>query len=732
MIAVQGNASSSIQRQQGKVRVGLTSYGTKITNITSISPFVSNQNNTSTTPTEWNVVDSIGQPGVAYFALSPVAFPVSHYGNISMGDTIPLFSFQTVTLDTCGNSVRLFNNVSDLPSSPPNINVSERFKHTFAFGNNIDVYVGNQYASYQPHAVEQPPYCAGDTVQLQEPANLAGTFSLSNSSLGTISASNQLIINNPGSLSITYFPTSGACTFNLPVIIANENPVINLPFTNLCTGTSMQVEVIGQSPPFVGTWVSSNSAVLGVNLNGVIKAVAPGQASITFTNSSGCSSAPSQAITVNQGPLATLSGPSSICIGSVTQFLPNAGGTWASTDPLVLQISNTGVGSGISTGSAFGIFTSATNGCNALVSDPVIVTAEPTLVYTGSTTICVGETTSISANSAGTWSSNNPSIATINAQGIINGISQGVVTFTFTNLSNCSVTTSIPVSVIASPVISTTAGGICIGSTKQVSSNVFTGVWISSNTSVATINSSGLVTGVNAGVSTIRFISGNSGCSSNPISISVSAKPVISGSQNTTCVNGSIILTANSLGTWSSNGPTIATVNPNGVVTGVSLGMIGIQITDNSGCTSDPFVVTVTTNPAVSIIGSNQICVGTNTQVAAGNSIGTWSSSNNAVATVDNQGIVTGVSPGTAIFSFTPTAGGCNYTSSPAITILANPSLTQFPTTLCNGTTTSISPPLIGTWSSSNTQVIVVNTNNGAITTVGQGTAILTYTNAQG
>ncbi|WP_193372059.1 Ig-like domain-containing protein, partial [Pedobacter agri] len=46
---------------------------------------------------------------------------------------------------------------------------------------------------------------------------------------------------------------------------------------------------------------------------------------------------------------------------------------------------------------------------------------------------------------------------------------------------------------------------VCVGSTTQYSNSTSGGVWSSSNTAVATVNASGLVTGVSAGTATIIY-----------------------------------------------------------------------------------------------------------------------------------------------------------------------------------------------------------------------------------
>ncbi|MFN8345089.1 MAG: T9SS type A sorting domain-containing protein [Spirosomataceae bacterium] len=60
---------------------------------------------------------------------------------------------------------------------------------------------------------------------------------------------------------------------------------------------------------------------------------------------------------------------------------------------------------------------------------------------TGPTSICTGSTTTLSPAAGGIWSSSNPSIATVTNAGIVTGVAEGIVNFTFTG-DGCSNTTS--------------------------------------------------------------------------------------------------------------------------------------------------------------------------------------------------------------------------------------------------------------------------------------------------
>jgi len=105
----------------------------------------------------------------------------------------------------------------------------------------------------------------------------------------------------------------------------------------------------------------------------------------------------------------------------------------------------------------------------------------------------------------GTWSSSNSAIANVgSSSGIVSGISAGSATITYTVGSGCSVTYTITVSSIAGIITGTTS--LHPGGATTLSDAVTGGVWSSSNTYVASINSTtGLVTGVAAGTAMITY-----------------------------------------------------------------------------------------------------------------------------------------------------------------------------------------------------------------------------------
>lgn len=226
---------------------------------------------------------------------------------------------------------------------------------------------------------------------------------------------------------------------------------------------------------------------------------------------------------------------------------------------------------------------------------------------------------------------------------------------------------------------------ICVGSTTPLTPSVAGGTWSSLNTSIATVNASGVVTGLVAGKATIEYtVTGSVTCPADKAQyqITVTSTPnagVLSGGPDV-CEGQSILYQSTVIGgTWSSLDSSIATVNSSsGQVSGVSAGTTFIQYTvlGTNGCTNaTPTIpVKVTAIPkAGTITGNQNICVKGTTTLTSSVTGGTWTSLNPAVAKVSASGLVTGVSGGSTKIIYTVKSTGiCPGSDTTEVIIIVN------------------------------------------------------------
>jgi uncharacterized protein YjdB len=538
-----------------------------------------------------------------------------------------------------------------------------------------------------------------------------GTWISSNTSVATVGTSSGVVTGvSPGTSVITYTLGSG-CTNTTTVTVTGLPGAITGTMT-LCAGATTALTDAGG-----GTWTSSNTIVATIGTSsGVVNGLTAGTATIVYSLGTGCTS--STTVTVNLAP-GVITGAASLCSGSTTPLTDApGGGVWSSANTSVATVAS-GLVSGLSPGTTTISYTLA-GGCAA--SAAVTVIAMPVAI-TGASSVCEGFTTTLSdATLGGTWSSSNTTAAPIIGGGIITGLAPGTTTITYTMGSSCSVTHNFTVN--PSPAGITGATGVCIGLTTPLTDATLAGAWTSSNTSVATVSGTGIVSGVSGGIANIIYtITG--GCAATaPVTVSASA-PAITG-PTTVCVGLTTNLTDPSGGgTWTSSNTSIITVGTGtGIVTGVLSGSATITYSLGAGCiTTTPVTVNLT---ASSITGVTSVCAGATTSLTDATGGGIWTSSNTSIATVGTgTGIVSGISTGTA--SITYLIGvGCS--ASIAVTVTPAPSAITGSSNVCLGGSTTLADGGGGTWMSTNTAIATVGVLSGIVSGASLGSATIIYT----
>jgi uncharacterized protein YjdB len=383
------------------------------------------------------------------------------------------------------------------------------------------------------------------------------------------------------------------------------------------------------------------------------------------------------------------------------------GGTYTSSNAAVASINaSTGLVSGVATGTAVISYALAT-GC---VTTTIVTVNNVPAAITGATTVCTGATTTYTNTTAGgTWASGSTGVLTINSTtGVATGVAAGTATITYTVGTGCSVTNTVTVN--ASPAGITGTLGVCVGGlTTTLSSATSGGTWSSSNTAVATINSStGVLTSLAVGTTTVSYVL-STGCVATAVA-TVNPLPAAIAGSLVVCNNGSTVPFTNSItgGTWGCLHPSVASINATtGVATPLTAGTATITYTLPSGC-SVSAVLTINVQPTLSVV-SSALCVGSTGSVTGAPAGGTFSSSNTSVVTV--SGVLAGISAGTATITYA-LSNGCATTR--VITVNPLPAAVSGPTTLCESSTATYNNSTSGgTWSSSNTSVVTINSSGG-------------------
>ena len=370
-----------------------------------------------------------------------------------------------------------------------------------------------------------------------------------------------------------------------------------------------------------------------------------------------------------------------------------------------------------------------------------------------------------------TWSSSNDQVASVSG-GTVTALKAGTATITATaggKKGTCSVTVAAKVYSVTGVKLDITSKELTEGESFTLKATVEPDnatdksvTWSSSANDVASVDQNGKVTALKAGTATIT-VTTKDGSKKATCAITVKAKviPVTGVTLDASAMEVdegfSFMLTAtvnpdnatDKSVTWSSSDATVATVSQTGEVTGVKKGTATITVTTNNGGKTATCTVTVIARVASVSLDKNTLelaegefatLVATVLPENANEKSVTWSSSDEAVAKVDQTGKVTAVKKGTATITVTTTDGG--KTASCTVTVIAkvaSVSLDKNEMELTEGESATLTATVLPenandksvTWSSSDEAVATVD-QTGKVTAVKKGTATITVTTNDG
>jgi len=530
------------------------------------------------------------------------------------------------------------------------------------------------------------------------------------------------------------------------------------------------------------TWSSSDSTVAVLGTSGLLTSYKSG--SVIATATSGTVSG-TLVVTVNGLKSITVGAPNaSIASGATEQLTATAVYTdnstklitsqaaWQSSDPTVAVVSASGLLTALKSGNV--TVTATWNSISGTLGVSVTAGALSSITVTPvAFSIASGQSkklsalgtyadgTSLDVTSQATWSSST-SAASVDSTGLVTGSSAGTSTITATIGSK----TGTAVATVSTALLQTISltpltASIATGQTQNFTANglfsdgsqtdITNGVsWSSAATNFATIDQTGLATGVSAGAAQISAASGSvaPGLATltvtpavlTEIDIAPDAQYIPVGGQLQLSLTGTYSdtstqdITANA--TWSSSDPTLASVDPaTGIVTGVANSNNNpVTITATYGSITSTTTVYVTDAVPVSIQltpSTSSIANGTTQQyavnvvytdgslqpVTAGLS---WLSSSASVAGVNSDGLATALTPGQTTISvfYSSMSATASLTVTPSV--LTNIVVT--PITTVVGVNGNVQFTATGVFSDNSTQdmssQVVWTSSNGAFATI--------------
>ena len=280
------------------------------------------------------------------------------------------------------------------------------------------------------------------------------------------------------------------------------------------------------------SWTTSNAAIASVSGEGLVTAISEGEA--TITASAGGKSAvcqvtvsaatiPVSSVTLNKTTLSIVETDSFQLIATVKpDNATNQDVAWSSAQPQIASVSDSGLVTGVSTGST--VITARVGDksavCTVTVTNLVIPPTSISLDQT-EVEIAVGKAFTLTAtvlpenttNSMVSWSSSNKSVATVDQSGKVTAIKAGNVTITAkvgTLTATCAVTVITPVSSITLNYSTFTLKEnetIKLIATIKPSNATYPSVsWATENPNVATVDENGNVTAISEGETVISAL----------------------------------------------------------------------------------------------------------------------------------------------------------------------------------------------------------------------------------
>jgi uncharacterized protein YjdB len=632
----------------------------------------------------------------------------------------------------------------------------------------------------------------GQTAQLAASVSPADTtqdkaisWTSSNSKIATVGSDGTVTAVEGGKATITAASSNGktaSCTVTVSVPLSS----ITISRSSLSLEKGQTAQLNASISPTDTTdskaisWTSSDSKVASVSPDGTVTAVEGGKATITAASSNGktasCAvtvSVPIVSVKLDMTDIALEKGESRVLTATVMPSDTTDSISWTSSDSSVVSVDSYGKitaaepGTATITASAGNVSASCRVSVGISISRIVLDKTNITLIKGSRQNLkATIEPEDTTESKTVTWSSSDPSVATVDSNGKITAVEGGTAIITAQAgraTAQCKVTVIVPVTgvTLEKPEVTMERGSSQTLKTTVTPEDATNKAidWVSSDESVAAVDDNGKVIAKSIGQAVITAKTADGGFTAHcKIAVVVSISEIRLNKTSVTLKKGEIdtlsavVLpkdtTEDKTVAWLSSNEKVAAVDKGGKITAVEGGTA--VITAKAGRAVAQCQVTVTVSTAgISFDkesltlerGSSQTLKATITPEDATNKAIDWVSDNPDVVTVDSNGIVTAKSIGQAVITAkTADDGFTAHCKIDVIVSISGIKLDKTNATIKKGETDTLSAVVLPedttedktvAWSSSNEKVAAVD-KDGKITAVDGGTAVITAKAANG
>ena len=635
------------------------------------------------------------------------------------------------------------------------------------------------------------------TVLPEDAANKSLVWTSSNAAVVEVSDAGVITARGSGSAIITATSVSNNLAFASCTVRTVKTFELTIASAYVKLGESVQINVLGLPQTDVAAlkWSTSSSKIATISKTGAVKGVVPGTATITATAKDGSGKKAVVKITVYR-PVSKVKlnkTAGSLIIGKTVQLTATISPSnatskaiiWTTGDAAVATVSSKGLVTAVGKGQAT-ITARAKYGAN----DSVLATYRLT-VTPGVTSIAFvappsklksGEFASLAvailpadARQDVTWSTSSSRIVSVTSSGVVKGVNPGTATITATAKDGSGKKAVVKITVyrpVSKVKLNKTAGSLIIGKTVQLTATISPSnatskaiIWTTSDATVATVNSKGLVTAIGKGQATItaraKYGANDSVLATYRLTVTpgvtsiafVAPPSKLKSGQSASLAVAILPADARQDVAWSTSSSRIVSVTSSGVVKGVNPGTATITATAKDG-SGKKAVVKITVYRPVSKVKLNKtagsLIIGKTVQLTATISPSNatskaiiWTTGDAAVATVNSKGLVTAVGKGQATITARAKYGANDsvlatyrLTVTPGVTSIAF--VAPPPTKITIGQSIALSVVVLPTdarqdvtWSTSNSKIATVS-SSGVVKGIKAGTVTITATAKDG